>query len=103
MKNNHHKAYYKSTIIMTWRYMVKDKDIDQWNRIQSSEINPSIYVQLIFDKCVEAIQWVKGQSFQQKLLGKLDILMKIIKWDTSYHTQKINSNQSYAKIKRLKL
>ena len=36
--------------------------MDQWNRIDSSEIHPRIYGQMIFDKVVKIIQWGKGES-----------------------------------------
>lgn len=41
---------------------------DQWKRIQSSEVNPQIYGQLVFDKDAKTIQLGKQQSFQQIVL-----------------------------------
>lgn len=47
------------------KYLLKYRQIDEWNKIERPEIVPQKYYQLVVDNEAKSIQWIKDSSFNK--------------------------------------
>ena len=68
MGKQQQQLYYRAIVIKTAWYWYKNRQVDQWNRIEDTDMNPYTSVHLIFDKEGKTTQWKKKRKHLQQMV-----------------------------------
>ena len=77
------RLHHKAILIKTVWHWYKNRNIDQWNSIESPKINSHTYAQLIYDKWGKKIQWRKDSLFNKWCCENWAATCKRIKLENS--------------------